>query len=112
MPREFSANDTRNRVMSTDTRIVDDPRALVAATGAQKLDGDLERYWRDQGRPFIKLKDVEPSNVGISTPVDVWRLYSASRVGPLSMRVIAIATGAVIVTQAATSQCSSFEVAG
>jgi two-component system chemotaxis response regulator CheB len=40
------------------------------------------------------------------------RRDGASCVGPLSMRVIAIATGAVIRTQAATSQCSSFEVAG
>ena len=51
VPLQFSAFDSRNPVrISTGIRILDDPRALRAATVVSKLDADLLKYWQDKRR--------------------------------------------------------------
>jgi hypothetical protein len=51
VPLQFSAFDSRNPVrISTGIRILDDPRAVRAATVVSKLDADLLKYWQDKRR--------------------------------------------------------------
>jgi integrase len=51
VPLEFSTFDSRNPVrISTGIRILDDPRAVRAATVVSKLDDELLQYWQDLRR--------------------------------------------------------------
>ena len=49
MPGEFASFDRRNPVrISTGIRIADDPRGIRAGDVVERLDRDLDRYWKDK----------------------------------------------------------------
>jgi integrase len=78
VPQEYAHLDTRGIVQeSTKIRIADDPKAIRASQKANRLNADLESYWRGlaAGKSAEAVRDYEAARraakrLQISAPID------------------------------------------
>ena len=78
VPKEYVDLDQRGIVqLSTKIRVADDPKKIAASGAAARINGDVEKYWRDliDGNTAQAVRDYEAARkaarrLGISTPID------------------------------------------